>query len=113
VLLDLVSRGKVIDGNLYPYSPSPAGAKNKRAILEDAVAEAKTATAPREWEPGDLESVIKTVLNRLQDEGTLASCKMEELAPNAGRFRGGWGLRVNQLHTRNGGPDAADPKPAA
>jgi AAA domain len=113
VLLDLVERGKIIDGKPYPYSPSPAGAKNRRAILEDAVAEAKTATAPREWEPGDLESVIKTILDKLQDKGTLVSRKMEELAPNAGRFRSGWGLKVDQLQTQNGGPDAANPEPAA
>ena len=29
-ILDLVDRGKMIDGQSYPYSPSLAGARNKR-----------------------------------------------------------------------------------
>jgi hypothetical protein len=35
-LLDLVGGGKIIDGQSYPYSPSIAGAKNERALLDDA-----------------------------------------------------------------------------
>lgn len=37
-ILDLVDRGKEIDGQAYPYSPSLAGAKNERAFLPDAMA---------------------------------------------------------------------------
>src|SRR5262249_34132458 len=53
-LLDLVDRGKRIDGVAYPYSPNIAGAKNMRALLDDAMAAVKDATTPRQWQSDDL-----------------------------------------------------------
>ena len=50
-ILDLINRGKIIDGQSYPYSPSPAGANNERALLDDAMAAVRDATAPRQWPP--------------------------------------------------------------
>ena len=46
-ILDLVDRGKMIDGQSYPYSPSLAGAQNERALLDDAMA----AVAERDGAP--------------------------------------------------------------
>jgi hypothetical protein len=43
-LLDLIHQGKEIDAKHYPYSPSLAGAKNERSLLEDLIAEATFST---------------------------------------------------------------------
>ena len=54
-ILNVVDRGKEIDGRLYPYSPSAAGADTTRALLPDAIAAAQAATAPTavlSWRPG-------------------------------------------------------------
>jgi hypothetical protein len=112
-ILDLVGRGKPIEGKFYPYSPSSAGAGNERAILADAIAAAEAAIAPREWSPGDLEALVKTALKQLQKEGTLVVRELTDLVEDRGRFRKGRGLKVSQVHTQNGGPDAADLKPSA
>ena len=107
-ILDLVARGKVIEGKLYPYSPNTTGAANIRSILDDAVAAARDATAPRQWAPGDLEAVVATTIKNLLKDGTLMSGEIT----GAGRFRRGQGLQVNSSLT-NGGPDATGTKTAA
>ncbi|WP_196237444.1 AAA family ATPase [Bradyrhizobium elkanii] len=103
-ILDLVKRGKTIDGKVYPYSPSPAGADNVRSIMEDAVAAVEAATAPRQWAPGDLEAVVKAAIKNMQREGALASSEIK----GTGRFRRGQGLQVNPSLTANGDTDAAE-----
>jgi hypothetical protein len=50
----LVDRGKEIDGQFYPYSASPAGAKNLRPLMPDATIAVANATAPRQWPPAIL-----------------------------------------------------------
>lgn len=111
-IVDLVQRGKVIDGKSYPYSPSAAGNDNARAILPDAITAAQAATSPRAWSPGDLEVLIKAMIKQLQKDGTLAAGAMKDITPDPGRFRKGRGLHVSQSQLAQGGAHAADPKPA-
>ena len=112
-ILDLVDQGKTIEGKAYPYSPSPAGADKKRALFPDAITAARTATAPRQWSPGDLEAVVKGAFKSMLAEGALVSRPLTELVPKADRFQRGRGLQVNRSHSSNGGSNAADTRPAA
>ncbi|WP_426440113.1 AAA family ATPase [Bradyrhizobium genosp. P] len=105
-ILDLVNRGKMINGNFYPYSPNTAGAANERSIMEDAIAAAQTATTPRQWVPGDLEALVKTMIKTMQKEGALAS----RAITGAGRFRRRQGLHTDPSLTTNGKPDATEPE---
>jgi hypothetical protein len=93
-ILEVVDRGKMIDGQAYPYSPSLAGATNERALLPDAVAAVANATAPRCWAPGDLEAVIKAAINKMQADGRLVVEAMAKLMPKPGRFRKARGLKA-------------------
>ena len=75
----------MIDGQSYPYSPSPAGANNARSLLDDAMAAVAEATAPRAWKPGDLKAVTeRAIANRGPKDGRLFE---EEITK--GRFRQG------------------------
>jgi hypothetical protein len=98
-LLDLVGSGKIIDGQSYPYSPSIAGAKNERALLEDAMAAVGNATAPRQWGSADLEAVTKRTIEKMKTEGWLVVGDMKELMSEPGRFRKGRGLKVDRART--------------
>jgi hypothetical protein len=91
-ILNLIARGKIIDGQRYPYSPSGAGANNKRALLDDAMAAVRDATAPREWPPADLKAVTDRAVTCMKAEGLL----LEEKIKSKGRFRRGSGLMVTQ-----------------
>jgi hypothetical protein len=93
-ILDLVDGGKLVAGQSYPYSPSPGGANNERALLADAIAAVKAATAPRQWLSGDLEAVTSGAIKKLRSDGLLAVKEMRELMPDPGRFRKGRGLKV-------------------
>jgi hypothetical protein len=93
-VFETVARGKEIDGQIYPYSPSLAGARNERALMPDALAAVANAMAPRHWAPGDLEAVIKTAINKMLDEGRLVEEDMKDLMPKPGRFRKGRGLKA-------------------
>jgi AAA domain len=94
-LLDLVDHGKLIDGQPFPYSPSPTGAENKRAILQDAMDAVAAATAPRQWQPDDLKAVTVRTIKAMKKEGLFVEKNMKELMPNSVRFRKGRGLIVN------------------
>lgn len=85
----------MIDGKSYPYSPSPAGANNERALLNDAMATVANATLPKIWKPGDLEVVTERATNNMKSEGWL----VEEPISTKGRFRRGRGLRVDWART--------------
>jgi hypothetical protein len=93
-IVEVVVRGKEIDGQTYPYSPSLAGATNERALLRDAMAAAEKATAPRQWHHADLEDAVKTAINRMQTNGRLVVGAMKDLMPNPGRFRRARGLKA-------------------
>jgi hypothetical protein len=95
-ILEIVDRGKIIDGKSYPYSPSTAGADNERAILDDAMAAVAAATAPRGWRPDDLKAVTAGTIKKMKTEGLLAVKDMKELVPEPSRFRRGRGLKVNR-----------------
>lgn len=93
-ILELVDRGKEIDGQSYPYSPSPAGANNLRGLLPDAMVAVENATAPRQWLPVDLEAVINAAMKKMKDDGRLVDVAIEELVTKAGRFRGARALKA-------------------
>jgi hypothetical protein len=93
-ILEVVDRGKAIDGQAYPYSPSLAGANNERAILQDAMTAVASATAPRPWALVDLEAVTKTAINKMQADGRLVVEDMGDLMSKPGRFRRGRGLKA-------------------
>jgi hypothetical protein len=94
-LLDLIERGKIIDGQSYPYSPSIAGARNERSLLEDAIAVVRDAIVPRTLEPIDLEAVTKRTLDAMLHDEWLVAAPINELMEKPGRrFRNGRGLKV-------------------
>jgi hypothetical protein len=88
-ILEVVQRGKLIDGVSYPYSPSSAGSGNKRLLLPDAM-EAVAVALAREWSPDDLKAVTERSIGMMKDTGALVE---EEIAN--GRFRQGRGLRAS------------------
>jgi hypothetical protein len=96
-ILDLINRGKLIDGRPYPYSPSPAGASKERALLDDAMAAVRDATVPREWHPDDLKAATVGAIKKMKAEELLIEKDMKELMPNPGRFRKGRGLAVASM----------------
>jgi hypothetical protein len=93
-ILDTVDRGKLIDGQSYPYSPNVTGAKNERALLNDAMVAAANASAPHQCHPGDLPAVTERSVTEMKADGWLVE---EEIA--TGRFRRGRGLRVDWSRT--------------
>jgi AAA domain/Primase C terminal 2 (PriCT-2) len=82
-ILDLVHRGKLVDGVHYPYSTNVSGAKNMRALLDDAMAGVKDATAPRQWRSDDLRAVVHAAIDRMKVEGWLFEGLIKK-----GRFHG-------------------------
>jgi AAA domain-containing protein len=109
-ILDLVHHGKLIEGTRYPYSANVTGAKNMRALLDDAMAGAKDATAPRQWRSDDLRAVVHAAIDRMKVEGWLFEGTIEK-----GRFHGSSALYVRWQNTpwpktassTNGGSAAA------
>ncbi|WP_439923340.1 AAA family ATPase [Nitrobacter sp. JJSN] len=94
-ILELVDRGKVIDGIAYPYSPSLAGAKNQRGLLDDAIIAVEAALTSHQLKPIDLETVTRRAIEDLQKDGWLIADAVEKLKPDAAsRFRRGRGLGV-------------------
>jgi hypothetical protein len=93
-IIDTVDRGKIINGASYPYSPSLAGAKNQRALLEDAMAAVRTATVPQQWQLCDLEAVVKRTIEAMRTDGWL----LQETI-GTGRFHRGQALRVDRPRT--------------
>jgi hypothetical protein len=104
-ILDIVARGKIIDGRSYPYSPSVAGAHNERALIDDAIAAVANATAPRQWHPGDLKAVTERAIAKLKEKGFL----VEEQMPSTGRFRRGRALRIDQSRMPDTARDTCAP----
>jgi hypothetical protein len=94
-IIDIVKRGKLINGVSYPYSPTAAGADNARVLLHDALVAASAATAPRQWIPGDLEAAVESSIKVLKKEGILVSRNMKELMRHPGSFRKAKGLQIN------------------
>ena len=101
-IADLVDQGKVIGGQGYPYSPNTTGAKNQRALLEDAMAAVAKVTAPRQWLPCDLQAVVERAISTMNAEGWLVE---EQIT--TGRFRRLRGLQVDWPRT----PWGSSPKP--
>lgn len=93
-ILNVVARGKLIGGQLVPYSPTISGAKNERALIDDAVRAAKAATTPREWHEADIRAVTERAIDALKSEGALVEKDIK-----GGRFRRGRGLGVDWSRT--------------
>jgi AAA domain/Primase C terminal 2 (PriCT-2) len=111
-LFGLFRRGKLIDGQHYFYSPSPAGANNERAYLDDAMEAVAAATAPKEWRSDDLKAIVAREVKAMKQAGLIIGKPMKDLMPDPGRFRKGRGLTVNQASVSqatvtSGGADAA------
>jgi KaiC/GvpD/RAD55 family RecA-like ATPase len=93
-ILDVVEKGKMIDGQSYPYSPNVTGQKNQRAIRDDAMAAIRQATPHHQWHPGDLRAVVSRSIKRMLAEGWLLDEEIEK-----GRFRGCRALKVDWPRT--------------
>ena len=92
--MDLVDRGKMIDGKSYPYSPSLAGAQNIRSLPDDAMAAVANATAPRQWPADDLKAVTERAIKKLKGSGRIWwRKKCRELANSAGDVHSGSNVR--------------------
>jgi hypothetical protein len=112
-ILDVVDRGKVIDGRAYPYSPNLAGARNERALLDDAMVAVTNTSASNQFQAGDLQAVVSRSIEQMKSDRWLVEGEI-----TAGRFRRGRALRVDWSRTpwRNagtasaivGGPNSAD-----
>ena len=105
-ILDLVQRGKTINGQSYPYSPSAAGANKERGLLNDAMAAVQFAATSQVWTCEDLAAATKRTIKQMKEEGYLVEKDMKELMPNPGRFRKGRGLTVARMphpKTQQGG----------
>ena len=98
-ILAVIQRGKMIDGDYYPYSPTPAGAKNQRALLDDAKDAIAAATAPRQWQDGHLKAVAEGTIRKMKSEGLIVEKDLNELKPNQKRFRKGRGLTIELSRT--------------
>jgi hypothetical protein len=91
----VIQRGKLIDGQYYPYSPKTTpGGNNIRPILDDAVKAAAEVTAERQWRLGDLEAVVTRAIEEMKAKGWLGEFEIK-----GGRFGRAKGLRVKWSHT--------------
>jgi hypothetical protein len=93
-VLDLVDRGKIIDGQAYPYSPATSGAQNQRALLDDAIDAVKNVV-DSQISHNDLRFITERAITKMKSEGWL----VEESISNKKRFRRGRGLRVDWSRT--------------
>jgi hypothetical protein len=107
-LLNLIDRGKAVNGQVYPYSPSLAGKDNDRLLLNDAKEAVTEATAPREWHPGDLEAVIGRAITSMLHDGWLLKDQVKNITPNPGPYGRRQGLKVVWAKTPWPQPQAAD-----
>ncbi|MGP0084538.1 MAG: AAA family ATPase [Steroidobacteraceae bacterium] len=98
-ILDTVHRGKLIDGQSYPYSPSPAGANNERTLLDDATAAVASATSPKIWKTGDLKTITKRAIAKMKTADWLIEDDVKELMSKPGRFAKARGLKVDWART--------------
>jgi Bifunctional DNA primase/polymerase, N-terminal/AAA domain len=88
-ILDLVDRGKLVDGKREPYSANITARADKRALLDDAMAAVANATQSRQWSPGDLRAIVHAAINKMKVDGWLHEDKIEK-----GRFRRRTGLFI-------------------
>ena len=89
-ILDLVERGKLIEGERYSYSANITGAKNMRALLDDALVVVAHATAPRHWKPNDLRAVAHAAIHKMKGDSWLFEKNIK-----TGRFHGSSALHVD------------------
>jgi len=110
-ILGLITQGKTIDGQIYPYSPATSGATNERSLLSDAMGAVRAATDPRQWDDGDLKATTVRTIERLKKDGTLIEREVRNVLPKPGRFRRGRCLTVNPARQAGPIPAAAPPSP--
>jgi AAA domain len=107
-ILDLVGRGKLIDDVRYPYSANVTGAKNMRALLDDAMAAVRDATPLRPWHSDDLRALVHAAIDKMKVEGQLF-----EGTIGKGRFHGSSALyakRSNPTSPASDGTPADTPE---
>ncbi len=101
-ILDVVERGKLINGVRVPYSPNVTGAKNLRSLLEDAIAAAqRVITQQRPAE--DVRAIVEGCIRSLRAEGALVQERI-----GTGRFRGTQGLVVDRTRVPPNADDDAE-----
>jgi AAA domain len=88
-IIDLVDKGKLIDGVSYPYSPNVSGAKNLRSLMDDAIVAVEQVTG-KTLQDNDLQAVVSRTIDALKADGTLT---IEPIVSQ--RFRRTSGLKVN------------------
>lgn len=89
-ILDTVDIGKMVDGHVVPYSPSPAGANKKRSLHDDAMGAARATPIGGQMAEADLQVTVKRCITDMTARGWLS----EEIL-SGGPFRRGRGLRVH------------------
>src|SRR3984893_14329570 len=70
-ILDTVEGGTLINGETHPYSPTVSVANNQRALIDDAMAAVASATAHKQWHPGDLRAVVERAIAGMKVDGWL------------------------------------------
>ena len=97
----------------YPYSANVSGARNLRALLDDAMAAVQDATPlrPRPWHPDDLRAVVHAAIDRMKVEGQLFEGDDRERAGSTGHPRSMSNGRVPHGQTQLRRPMAAPLRP--
>jgi hypothetical protein len=85
-----LGRGKLLDGELHPYSRGSSGAKNVRSFLDDAMEVVNVIAPPRSREPIDLKARTEETIDAMLKAGWIS-----DLVISKGRFRQRHGLFVN------------------
>ena len=98
-LLDTIHRGVMIDGQRYPYSATISGARNERALFDDAMKVVRDKMGSRKWRSGDLEAITKRAIRDMHSALWLIVADLKDLMQEPGRFRKGRGLRVDWART--------------
>jgi hypothetical protein len=88
-VLALVERGKKVGSDVVPYSPSLAGAANKRSLLDDPIVAAMIATQ-NSISQADMASLVLRTIKSMVADGRLVQTMITD-----GKFRRGLGLAVN------------------
>jgi len=87
-ILELVDRGKTIDGQAYPYSPSLAGATMNARSWRMQWLQQRMQRRRDSGIPAILKPAVKTAIVRMRTDGRLVVAAMKVLMANPGRFRG-------------------------
>ena len=79
-----IERGKMIDGDYYPYSPTWPVRRNHARFWTMPMAAVAAATAPRQWQGGHLKAVTEGTIRKMKSEGLIVE---EKRSTNRSQFR--------------------------